>query len=157
MRNRMEDVNEFLSHRRVALVGASHDDKDFSRMVMRELIDRGYDVVPVNPGGGVIEGRVAYAEVGEIDPPVEGAIVMTPPQVTEQIVRACAAAGVQRVWLHRGVGQGAVSAPAVQACQELGIRVVAGECPLMFLPNTGFVHRLHRFTKKIAGGYPARA
>ncbi|WP_441287994.1 hypothetical protein ACSRUE_39000 [Sorangium sp. KYC3313] len=61
------------------------------------------------------------------------------------------------VWLHRGVGQGAVSAPAVQACQELGIRVIAGECPLMFLRNTGFVHRLHGFAKKIVGSYPARA
>ncbi|WP_437831743.1 CoA-binding protein [Sorangium sp. So ce1153] len=157
MRNKLEDVDEFLSHRRVALVGASHDDKDFSRMVMRELLDRGYDVVPVNPGGGLIEGRAACAEIGAIEPPVEAAIVMTPPQVTEQIVRACAAAGVQRVWLHRGVGQGAVSAPAVQACQELGIRVIAGECPLMFLPNAGIVHRLHRLAKQIAGSYPARA
>ena len=157
MRNKLKDVEEFLSHRRVALVGASRDDKDFSRMVMRELLAHGYDVVPVNPKGGLIEGREAYAEVGAIAPPVEAAIVMTPAQASEQVVRACAAAGIPRVWLHRGGGPGAVSEAAVQACQELGLRVVAGECPMMFLEKPSFVHRVHRFVKKLAGSYPARA
>ena len=54
-------------------------------------------------------------------------------------------AGVERVWLHRGVGQGAMTPNAVPFCNKRSIKVVAGECPMMFLPNAGFVHRVHRF------------
>lgn len=154
--NRLEDITELLSHHRLALVGASHDEKDFSRMVMRELLERGYDVVPVNPKGGTMEGREAVPDVGAIAPPVEWALVMTPPAASAEVVRACAAAGIPRVWLHRGAGQGSVSEEAAEACKELGLRAVAGECPMMFLKDGSFVHRLHAMGKKLVGSYPAR-
>lgn len=46
------EINDFLSHRRIALVGVSRNPQDFSRAVFRELATRGYEVVPVNPLGG---------------------------------------------------------------------------------------------------------
>ena len=39
-------------------------------------------------------------------------------------------------------------------CQSKGIRVIAGECPFMFLPNAGFPHSWHRFIKQAMGSYP---
>ena len=42
-------IDSFLSCRRIAVVGVSRDPKDFSRAVLRELLKRGYDVVPVSP------------------------------------------------------------------------------------------------------------
>lgn len=153
-------MTELLSHKRLALVGASHDERDFSRMVMRALLERGYDVVPVNPKGGVMEGREAVPDVGSIDTmdaPVAWALIMTPPAASAGVVRACWEAGIPRVWLHRGAGAGAVSEEAIAACEELGLRAVVGECPMMFLADTEFVHRVHAFAKKLAGSYPARA
>lgn len=49
MPNSMNDIHDFLVLRRIALVGVSRDPKDFSRVLFREMCDKGYDMVPVNP------------------------------------------------------------------------------------------------------------
>ena len=56
---------------------------------------RGYDVVPVHPTLKQAEGRTCFARVQDVSPPVEAALLMTPPAVTEQVVRDCAEAGVK--------------------------------------------------------------
>jgi hypothetical protein len=85
---------------------------------------------------------------------VEGVLLMTPPSVTETLAVDCAAAGIQRVWMYRATGAGAVSPKAVAHCEANGIDVVAGECPLMFLPGTAWFHRVHGLVRRIAGTYP---
>ena len=149
MLNRSAAIDGFLAQKRLALVGASRDPRNFSRYVFRELKQRGYDVVPVNPAGGEIDGQPCLPRVQDIQPPVDGALLMTAPAATVQVVRDCAKAGVQRVWMHRGTGEGAVSPPAVEFCRTHDIEVVAGECPLMFLPGTGWFHRLHGFFRRL--------
>jgi hypothetical protein len=69
--------------------------------------------------------------------------------VTEQVVRDCAEARIESVWMHAGVGRGAASQAAVAFCRDHGIRVVAGECPYMFLSGAGLVHRVHGVLRKI--------
>jgi hypothetical protein len=59
--------------------------------------------------------------------------------------------------MYRAAGKGAVNAKAVAFCEEHGIRVVPGECPFMFLPETATFHRLHGLIRKITGRYPRRA
>jgi predicted CoA-binding protein len=93
-------------------------------------------VVPVNP------------QVQEAAPPVEAALLMTPPRVTETVVRDCAAAGARRGWMHQGGGVGAVSAKAVSFCQEHAIEVVASWCPYMFLPQASWFHRLQGWLRR---------
>ena len=111
-------------------------------------------MVPVNPGVSEVEGHKCFARLQDIIPSVDGALLMTAPPVTEGVVRDCLAAGISRVWLHRGGGTGAVSQEAIDFCQQQGIRVVAGYCPYMFLPKTPFFHRLHGFLMKLTGHYP---
>jgi len=148
-------IDSFLSCRRIAVVGVSRDPKDFSRAVFRAFVERGYDAVPVNAAGGEVDGRRAVRWVGEMQPPPEAALLLTPPAATGQVVRECADAGVKRVWMHRGAGQGAVSPQAVALCRERGIEVVDGECPFMFLPDTGWFHGVHRFFKRLGGRLPS--
>ncbi len=149
-----EDIEDFLAQKRLALVGVSRNPKDFSRGLFRDLCRRGYDMVPVNPGVSEVEGQKCFARLQDIIPSVDGALLMTAPPVTEGVVRDCLAAGISRVWLHRGGGTGAVSQEAIDFCRQKGIRVVAGYCPYMFLPRTPFFHRLHGFLMKLTGRYP---
>jgi uncharacterized protein len=150
----IETIEEFLGHKRIAMVGVSRDPASFSASLYKELCGRGYDVVPVNPGVETIEGKRCFRRVQEIEPPVEAALLMTSPEVTDTVVRDCAEAGVQSVWMYRAAGKGAVSYTAVQFCEEHGIRVVPGQCPFMFLPEAGGVHRFHGWVRKITGRYP---
>lgn len=149
-----KQIDEFLNERRFAAVGLSRDPKDFTRTLIREFLGRGYDVVPVNPAVKEIDGRTCFASVREIDPPVAAVLLLTSPSATQAVVRDCAEAGVKRVWMYRGGGNGAVNSEAVAFCGERGIDVVAGECPFMFLPGTGFPHRVHGLIRKIIGTYP---
>lgn len=148
-------ASDFLSQRRIALVGVSRDPRNISRTLFRELRRRGYDVVPVHPVLESVDGVPCVHRLQELQPPVDGALLMTAPAVTDDVVRDCAEAGVRRVWMHRGAGQGAVSAAAVAWCRERGIAVVDGACPFMFLPGAGFVHRAHGFLARLLGRHPA--
>jgi len=141
----MEGARRFLAVRRIALLGVSRQPRDFSRAVMRELLRRGYDVVPVNPAGGEAEGRPLLARVADAVPPVEAALLMTPPARTAEAARQCLAAGVRLLWLHRGGGAGASSPEALALCRAAGVEPVTGLCPFMALPGAGWFHRLHGF------------
>lgn len=157
MRSDGAAIQTFLAQDRLALVGVSRDPKDFSRQVMRELVAKGYDVVPLNPAGGEVEGRRVFTRLQEVTPPVGGAIVMTPAAASAGVVRDCVEAGVRRVWLHRGAGVGAVSDEAVQAARGAGLELVAGECPLMFAHHPALVHRVHGAVRRAQGEHPLPA
>lgn len=150
----LEQIQDFLGQKRVAIVGVSHDPKNFSRSLFQEFRSRGYDAVPVNPEAGEIAGTPCFARLQDIQPPVDAVLLMTSPQVTETVVRDCAEAGIKRVWMYRAAGKGAVSDSAVQFCEANGMAVIAGECPFMFFPATAWFHRCHGFVKKILGSYP---
>ena len=151
----MERIRDFLGQKRVAIAGVSRQEKDFSRALFRELRSRGYDVVPVNPEAREIEGAACFARVSDISPIVDSVLVMTPAPLTDAIVHDCATAGVRRVWLYRAGGKGAVTAEAVRFCEDNGISVIPGECPMMFLPGGAWFHRFHGLLKKVAGSYPS--
>jgi uncharacterized protein len=150
----MQQIREFLGQQRLAIVGVSQQPADFSRTLFREFQKRGYDVVPVNPAVRDIEGKPCFASVREIQPPVSTVLLMTSPAVTETVVRDCADAGVERVWMYRAGGPGAVSPEAIGFCESKGIAVIPGECPFMFLPGGAWFHRLHGWVKRMAGSYP---
>jgi hypothetical protein len=151
---KLADIEHFLGKKRLAVVGVSHNPKDFTRSLFRELRKRGYDLAPVNPAVSEIDGIECVARLSDVRPPVEAVLLLTSPQVTGKVVSECAQAGVEIVWMYRASGAGAVNPEAVRFCQSKGIRVIAGECPFMFLPDTGFPHSLHRFFKKAMGSYP---
>jgi predicted CoA-binding protein len=73
---------------------------------------------------------------------------MTPPAESERVVRDCVAAGLRRVWLHRGAAPGAATPAALARGAEAGIEVVQDLCPFMALPDAGFPHRLHHFFRR---------
>ena len=153
----IHDVEDFLALHRIAMVGVSRNPKDFSRLLFREMCDRGYDMVPINLVADVIDGRETFHSLQAVKEPVEGVLVMTPFHATLQVVQDCAAAGVRNVWIYRAGGKGAVSPEAIAFCKENGMRVVDGHCPFMFFPETTFVHRVHGFVQKITRRYPAAA
>jgi predicted CoA-binding protein len=146
-------ARDFLRARRIALVGLSRTPKDFTRGIARELLRRGYDVVPVNPAaaGAEIEGCRAFGRVCDVTPPAEAALLFTSPAATEAVLRDCAGAGVRKVWLHRGAGHGAATPDALAFCAAHGLVAVHDLCPWMALPGAHFPHRFHRAMRQRFG------
>jgi predicted CoA-binding protein len=154
MRTTIDQINEFLALKRVAVVGVSRNEKETSRMLWQELRQRRYDAIPVNPATSEIDGKPCYATVRDIEPPVDGALIMTTPAAAEQVLEDCADAGIRHVWLYGGLGGGAANPTTIAAADRLGLDAVAGHCPYMFLPGTAAIHSIHAFGKKLTGSYP---
>ncbi len=147
-------IQNFLAEKRIAMIGVSRDPKSFSVSLFDELCRRGYEVIPVNPNVPNVKGHRCFAHVQDVQPPVAAALLMTSPQATEKVVADCAEAGIRQIWMYRAGGSGAVSPKAVAFCRAKGIEVIPGECPFMFLPGAGGVHRFHGFFRKITGRFP---
>ena len=148
------DIDDFLAQKRFAFIGVSRQSKDFSRILFREFRTQGYDPVPVHPDVSEIEGAPCFAHVRDIQPPVDTALLMTSAAVSGPVAEDCIAAGVKRVWFYRGGTAGAVNPQAIERCRASGLRVIPGECPLMFLPRVSWFQRLHGVVRKITGKYP---
>jgi len=153
----LETIEDFLAQKRIAIIGASRDPKSFSIMLLKEFVRRGYEAVPVNPKTPNVLGRTCYARVEDIQPPVQGAILLTPSQFTENGIAECAKAGIPRIWIYGANGKSNLSQKTLPFCEEQGIKVIAGQCPFMFLSGAGGVHRFHGFVRKITGRYPQRS
>jgi len=152
-----EDINDFLSQKRLALVGVSRNPKDFSRAMFRDLRRQGYDMVPVNPAVAEVDGVRSFAKLQDVQPPVDGALVMTPAEKSLRVAQDCFESGINRVWFHRGAGRGAVDEDAVNFCHQRGMHVVEGFCPYMFLGQVPFFHRVHGLFMRVVGTYPPKA
>ena len=145
-------IDEFLSQRRIAIVGVSRNQSDYSRAIFRKFLQLGYDAVPVNPGTPEIEGIACYTNVREIQPAPDAILLMIPPAAMQKELEDCALSGVKRIWSRR-----VLDASSQQFCDEKGISAIAGYCPFMFLPDSGGIHKFHGFVLKILGQYPAAA
>jgi uncharacterized protein len=155
--NTLSSIAAFLAERRIAIIGVSRNSQDFSRSLMREFLQRGYDIVPINPAATEVEGRRCYPTLRELHTPINAALILTAPTETDSVVHQCLAAGVSHIWLYRSGGQGSITTAAIALCREQRVNLIAGECPLMFLPNPALPHVVHGFIRKILGSYPLNA
>jgi hypothetical protein len=144
------DIADFVSQRTLAVVGVSRTGKKFANAAYKELREKGYTVIPVNPATDTVDGERCYPSLLQLPHAVDGAVVIAPREQSVQVVRDAAAAGIRRVWLQ----QGAESTVAVDACREAGISVIAGECILMFAEPAQWFHRAHRFGRRLFGSLP---
>jgi len=148
-----ELVDDFLAQKRLALVGASSGGKKFGNAVWKELEAKGYEVFPVHQRADAIAGRRCWRSVAELPEGVGGVVIVVPPQETENVIGDVVKAGIPRVWMQ----QGSASPAAVRLCEENGVRVVHGECILMFADPAAFVHRAHRWLWGLLGKLPSPA
>ncbi len=146
-------VRDFVAQKRLALAGASRSGKKFGNVILREMKERGYDVVPVHPEAVDLEGIACEKSLPVLEGRVDGLVVVTSPTEAARLVGEAAAAGVRRVWLQQGAG----SDEAARIARERGVSLVHGHCLLMFLPGVRGFHRFHRGLWSLLGKLPAEA
>lgn len=128
-----EKIDAFLEAGPYAVVGASKDRSKYGNKVLRCYLQHNLKAYPVNPGSVEIEGRRAYPDLAALPEPVARISVITPPEVTEEIVSDAADAGVEYIWLQPG----AESEAAVAKAERAGVGVISGgPCLLVVLGYT---------------------
>ena len=146
----MSAVNDFLSNKKLAVVGVSRSGKKFGNSVYREMKAKGYEMYPVNPNTNEIEGDKCYPDLESLPDDVKGAIIVVPPAEAENLIESASKKGINHIWLQ----QGAHSQKAVELCEHKGINYVSGECIFMFAEPVNGGHKFHRWIWKLIGKYP---
>jgi predicted CoA-binding protein len=139
------DVAAFLSGKRIAVAGVSRNPPHPANAIFRKLVTAGYEVIPINPHTSELEGTVCYADVTRIPGKVDGVVINTPGAVSLTVLRQCAEKGVKHVWLHRSLGDSAVSDAVIKEGQKLGLAVVSEGCPLMYVQPIDTGHKCIRW------------
>jgi hypothetical protein len=113
----------------IAMVGVSANDSRPSYFAFKYLLERGYRMIPVNPGlaGRDLLGQKVFARLAEIPEPVDMVDIFRNaryvPVVLDETLAMAPRPGV--LWLQLGVRDD-VSA---QRAEELGLKVVQNRCP----------------------------
>ena len=150
-----ELVEDFLAQKRIAVVGVSRSDKMApANAIWKKLQGAGYEAFAVNPQTDEIDGQPCHRSLGAIPSGVDGVVFAAPPAAAEEVVRECARLGIHRFWMHRSMGTGSVSPSAAELARQNGIAVIAGACPMMYVPPVDFAHKCFKFVLRITGGLP---
>jgi predicted CoA-binding protein len=115
----------------IALVGASNNDVRPSYFVLKYLLDKGYDVTPVNPGlaGQEILGRRVFGALKDIPYPIDMVDIFRNSQAAGVVTdEALALSPLPKViWMQLNVRNDEAAARAEAA----GLKVVMNRCPKM--------------------------
>ncbi|HET8901882.1 MAG TPA: CoA-binding protein [Holophagaceae bacterium] len=117
-----ERIKTFMAGGPYAVVGASSNRDKYGNKVLRAYQQHWQEVYPINPRADEIEGLKAYPSLAAVPVRLRAVSIITPPKITEQVVKEAAAAGVKSVWMQPG----AESPEAIQTAEDLGLEVIAG-------------------------------
>lgn len=121
-----EQIKEILSLRDVAVVGMSKNPDKAAHYVPKYLMDKGYNITPVNPGTPEILGKKSFEDVTKIPDSVDIVDVFRPSDQVLPIVREAIKKRPKVIWLQQGIH----NAEAEQLAREAGIDVVFNRCML---------------------------
>ena len=118
----------------VAILGASADRTKYGNKSVRAHRQRGYEVFPVNPKGGEIEGLPVYRTLAEVPVARLNRIsVYLPPAILLGVLDEIVAKGCDELWLNPGSDNPEVVAQAeslglnvIQACSIVGVGMSPG-------------------------------
>jgi len=153
----VRNLNSLFDPTHVAVVGAGGDRAQLGHIVLRNLVDAGFEgvIYPINPGRESVGGVQAYASVSQTPARPELVIVCTPGASVPEIVRECGEAGIPAVAvlsagfretgaegaeLERRVGE--------ELARHDGLRLLGPNCLGLIVPRLGL-------NASFAGAMPA--
>jgi uncharacterized protein len=113
----------------IAMVGASEKENRPSYFAFKYLLERGYRMIPVNPGhaGETMLGQKTYAKLADIPEPVDMVDIFRSSQYATAVVQEALALKPrpQVIWMQLGVRNDEAAALA----EANGLKVVMNRCP----------------------------
>jgi len=147
-----QKVKDFLNQKTIAIAGVSRNPKgEVGNLIYKRFKETGYNIFPVNPNAETIEGDKCYPNLKSIPQKVNAVFIATNPAISIEIVKQSIEAGVKTIWFHRSIGNGSFSEEAAKLGEENGLLVIRSGCPMMFIDNADFGHKMIRFFMKIFG------
>ena len=121
-------IRDILSrYRSIAMVGASANTSRPSYFAMKYLKEKGFRVIPINPGqaGKEILGERVYASLEDIGEKVDIVDIFRSSEAALEVTRDAIKHGAKVVWMQLGVRND----EAAKLAEKAGLQVVMNRCP----------------------------
>jgi uncharacterized protein len=106
-----------MSKKTVAVVGASTERSKFSNKAVRAYDRDGWEVFPINPKGGEIEGHKAYPSIRDMPVKIDRVTLYLPPELGLKVLDDIAAVKPDEFY----VNPGAESEVLIERARSLGL------------------------------------
>ena len=80
-----------------ALIGASSNPEKYGNIILHDLHDNGYHILPVNPKEEKIDGITCYKNLTEIPEKIDVVVFVVPPQIAVNVLEEVVELGIQNV------------------------------------------------------------
>ena len=124
--NHSKTIQSIFQMKSIAVVGMSPKPERPSHYVAMYMKEKGYDIIPVNPGHKKIAGMTCYPSLLEIPYKIDVVDVFRRPEhvlpIAELAVEICAKA----LWLQDTV----INVEAAEIAEKAGLLVVMNDCML---------------------------
>ncbi len=134
----MNESKEFLKNllkniKTIAIIGASSDPNRDSYKVMKFLIERGYEVFPINPNelGNKILDLDCYSNIQEVTKKIDMVDIFRAQEFVMEITQDAISIGVKVIWTQEGI----VDEQSSHFAKKAGITFIMDECPKKVLEN----------------------
>jgi predicted CoA-binding protein len=111
------------------MVGFSPKENRPSYFAFKYLLERGYRVIPINPGqaGNEVLGQTIYAKLADVPEPIDMVDIFRGPQYAPGIVQEALALKPrpQVIWMQLTVRND----EAARLAEDAGLKVVMNRCP----------------------------
>lgn len=121
-------IREILhTNRSFAIVGASANTVRPSYFVLKYLLDKAFEIIPVNPGlsGTDLLGQKVYGALKDIPSPVDIVDIFRSSEAALEITKEAIGIGAKVVWMQLGVRND----DAAKLAEAAGLKVVMNRCP----------------------------
>jgi len=115
----------------IAMVGASPNPVRPSFFAMKYLLDKGFHIIPVNPGqaGKEILGETVYAQISDLPAPVDMIDIFRNSEaagpITDEALANKDRLGLKVIWMQLGV----INEEAAKRAEAAGLTVIMNRCP----------------------------
>jgi len=124
-----DEIRAILKNRNIAVIGISRDASKEAHIVPRFLMEKGYNVIPINPFADEILGKKVYRSIKDVREHIDVVDVFRPSDQLDQVVndvveRNKARGDAAILWLQLGI----YNKDAVDKAERNGIKVIYNRC-----------------------------
>jgi len=121
-----DEIRNFLSLKKVAVIGISRSKSKAAHFVPKYLSENGFDIIPVNPNSNEILSKKCYKEITDVEGDIDIVDVFRPSEDVLPFVRDAIKKNPKVIWLQEGIH----NEEAENLAREHGIDVVFNRCML---------------------------
>jgi predicted CoA-binding protein len=120
-----KEIKEMYNLKNIAVVGLSPTEGKPSNYVSKYLIEKGYNIIPINPNYSEIMNRKAYGNVSEVPDSIDILDIFRRSEDVLKIVKeSLDKKGIKVVWMQKGI----YNREAEDIANKNGLKVVYNRC-----------------------------